>query len=94
MPAGIRLTTCQCTTSSRSARSEVVEWGGTQSKDGRDIGGVTQGWVFICRAALGFMCVRMVRGHVGMVRMSQDGQNRGFSDTQTLLSEYSLPSLT
>ena len=59
--------------SSRSTRSEVVKWGGTQSEDGGGMGGVAQGWVFVAGVALGFMCVGTVRGHVGMVRMSWDG---------------------
>ena len=61
MPAGIRPTTCQHTTSSRAARSEVVKWGGLGV---RMVGvwGVAQGWVFISGVALGFMHVGMVRG--------------------------------
>ena len=31
------------------------------------------GWVFAAGVALGFMCIRMVRGHAGVVGMSQDG---------------------
>ena len=41
-------------------------------------GGVALGWVFVVCGVLGFMCVGMVGGHVGVVRM---GWDRGFSDT-------------
>ena len=67
------LTTHQHTTSSRSTRSEVIEWGGTQSEDGGGVEGVALGWVIVAGVVLGFVCVRMVGGHVGVVRMSQDG---------------------
>ena len=36
-------------------------------------GGVVLGWVFAVGAVLGFVCIGMVGGHVGVVRMSQDG---------------------
>ena len=41
-------------------------------------GGVTLGWVFAVGAALGFMCIRMVWGACGVVRMSR--LDRGISD--------------
>ena len=57
----------------RSAGLEVIEWGGTWSEDDGVWGGVVLGWVFAVGAVLGFMCVGVVGGHVGVVRMSQDG---------------------
>ena len=58
----------------RSAGSDVIEWGGTWSEDN---GGVALGWVFTAGVVLGFVCVRMVRGHAGVVGMSQDGLGEG-----------------
>ena len=66
-------TTCQHTMSLRSARSEVIEWGRTWSEDDGGAGGCGARLGLCCRAALGFMCVRMVGGHVRAVRASQDG---------------------
>ena len=40
-------------------------------------GGVVLGRVFAVGVVLGFMCVRMVRGHAGVVRMSWDGSGQG-----------------
>ena len=36
-------------------------------------GGVALGWVFAAGVVLGFTHVRMVGGHVRVVRMSQEG---------------------
>ena len=36
-------------------------------------GGMVLGWVFAVGAVLGFVCVGIVGGHVGVVGMSWDG---------------------
>ena len=73
---------CQHATSLRSTGSQVIEWGGTWSEDDGGVGGgVALGWVFVAGAVLGFVCVRMVRGHVGVVRMSWEWVRIGDSLT-------------
>ena len=57
----------------RSTGSEVIEWGGTWSEDDGGAGGGGARLGLCCRVALGFVHVRMVGGHVRVVRASQDG---------------------
>ena len=67
------LTTSRHTTSLWSARLEVIEWGRTWSEDDGGAGGCGARLGLRCGAALGFAHVEMVRGHVRVVRVSQDG---------------------
>ena len=46
-------------------------------------GGVALGWVFAVGAALGFMCIGMVRGACGVVGRVGMGWDRGISDTKS-----------